>query len=104
MLRYVPAGRVAGLISYCTEKDSVVSPKFQPAWNAVTLAFMISGLRANLVCRKSRVPSAGRWYSQDRRPSANMFFARSASFLLISGPSRALTVLEVRARARPPDA
>ena len=28
------------------------------------------------------MPSCGRWYIQDSSPSANMFFARSASFLL----------------------
>ena len=48
MFRYVPGARVAGLTSYRTENASVVSPKFQPAWKAAMLAFMISGLVANL--------------------------------------------------------
>ena len=41
------------------------------------------------------MPSEGRSYSQDSMPSANMFFARSASFLVMSKASRALTVIEV---------
>ena len=41
------------------------------------------------------MPSAGLSYSQESIPSANMFFARSASFLVISKSSRALTVIEV---------
>ena len=56
---------------------------------------MISGLLANLALRKLSVPSAGRSYSQESMPSANMFLARSASFLVISNASRALTVIEV---------
>ena len=41
------------------------------------------------------MPSAGRSYSQESMPSANMFFARSASLLVMSKSSRALTVIEV---------
>ena len=59
------------------------------------LAFMISGLLANFDSRKRSVPSAGRLYSQHSMPRENMFFARSASFLLMSKPSSALTVTEV---------
>ena len=91
----MPSLSGAGLTSYLTEKASVVSPKFQPAWKAATFAAMISGLLANLALRKLRVPSAGRSYSQESIPSANMFFARSASFLVMSKASRALTVIEV---------
>ena len=58
-------------------------------------AFMISGLAANLDSRNLSVPSGGRLYSQDSRPSANMFFARSASLREMSNSSRALTVIEV---------
>ncbi len=86
---------MAGLTSYLTEKASVVSPKFQPAWKAAMLAFMISGLVANLDRRKSSVPSCGRSYSQDSRPRANMFLARSASLRVTSKSSSALTVIEV---------
>ncbi len=99
MLRYVPAGRCAVAISYCTENPSVVSPKDQPASKAARLAARISGLAANFFCRKRRVPSAPREYSQDSRPSAYMFFARSASFLLMSKDFRASTVCEVSAIA-----
>ena len=56
---------------------------------------MISGFLANLDSRNVIVPSAGRLYSQDSRPSANMFLARSASFRLMSKPSSALTVTDV---------
>ncbi len=44
------------------------------------LASAISGRRANFSRRKRSVLSCGRWYIQDSSPSANMFFARSASF------------------------
>src|ERR1700689_3508606 len=94
MFRYVPAGSGAGLTSYLTENASVVSPQFQPAWKAATLAAMMSGLRANLDLRKLSVPSEGRSYSQESMPSANMFFARSASFLEISNDSSALKFIE----------
>ncbi len=86
---------MAGFTSYRAGNASVVSPKFQPAWNAAMFAFMISGLVANLDRRKSSVPSCGRSYSQDSRPRANMFLARSASFLVTSKASSALTVIEV---------
>src|SRR5260370_11249760 len=95
MFRYVPGVSGAALTSYLTENASVVSPKFQPAPNAATFAAMVSGLLANLALRKDRVPSAGRSYNQESIPSANMFFARPASFLVMSQASSALTVLEV---------
>ena len=60
---------------------------------------MISGLLANLALRKDRVPSAGRSYSQDSMPSANIFLARSASFLVMSKASSALTVIDVTGTA-----
>ena len=42
------------------------------------------------------MPSVGRWYSQLISPSANMFFARSDSFLLTpSRPPTASIVIEV---------
>ena len=83
------------MTAYRTENASVVSPKFQPAWKAATFAAMISGLLANLALRKLSVPSAGRSYSQESMPSANMFLARSASLRVMSNDSRALTVKEV---------
>ena len=95
MLRYVPGASRAGLTWYRDGKASVVSPKFQPAWKAATLAAMISGRLPNLALRKASVPSAGRSYSQDSMPSANMFLDRSASLLVRSYSSRALTVSEV---------
>ena len=45
---------------------------------------MISGFLANLDSRNVIVPSAGLLYSQDSKPSENMFLARSASFLVMS--------------------
>ncbi len=57
----------------------MVSPKFQPARYAATLASAICGFFANFLRRKDSVPSVGRWYIHDSRPSANMFFERSAS-------------------------
>ena len=99
MLRYRPGSCSAGLTSYCAENASVVSPKLQPAWKAAMLAFMISGFFANFRSRKAIVASVGRWYSHDRRPSANMFFARSASFLVMSKSSSAVTVIEVSGSA-----
>ena len=56
---------------------------------------MISGLLANLDSRKAIVDSTGRLYSQESRPSANMFLARSASLRVMSNSSSALTVIEV---------
>ena len=61
MLRYVPAGIAAGLTSYWTLNSSVVSPNDQPASKAAMFAFMISGLFANFLRKKSIVPSVGRW-------------------------------------------
>ena len=63
------------------------------------LAFMISGLAANLDSRNVIVVSTGRLYSQDSNPSANMFLARSASLRVMSNSSRALTVIEVTGTA-----
>ncbi len=91
----MPAGSGAGFTSYDTEKSSVVSPKFQPALNAAMLAARMSGLAENFDSRNANVDSVGRWYSHDSRPSANMFFARSASFFDTSMPSTAATVIEV---------
>ena len=39
--------------------------------------------------------SVGRPYIHDTSPRANMFFARSASFLLMPAPSVARTVIDV---------
>ena len=61
------------------------------------LAFMISGLLANFFFKNSIVPSVGRWYSHSSRPRANMFFARSASFFVMSNSLSASTVIEVSA-------
>ena len=44
------------------------------------LASARSGRRANFSRRNRSVLSCGRWYIHDSSPSANMFFARSASF------------------------
>ena len=41
------------------------------------------------------VASVGRWYSQDMSPRANMFLARSASFLEMSNAFSASRVMEV---------
>ena len=46
---------------------------------------------------KAIVASVGREYSQDMSPRANMFLARSASFLEMSYSFRASRVMEVRA-------
>ena len=45
-------------------------------------ASAISGFFANFVRRNFSVPSVGRWYIHDSRPSANMFLLRSASLRL----------------------
>ena len=47
------------------------------------LASARSGFLANFSRRNCSVASVPRWYIQDSSPSANMFFARSASFLLM---------------------
>lgn len=57
----------------------MVSPKFQPARNAATFASAMFGFFANFVRRNCSVLSVGRWYIHESRPSANMFFERSAS-------------------------
>ena len=51
-----------------------------------------SGFFANFSRRNASVPSVPRWYIHDSSPSANMFFARSASFLLIPVGSSAVRV------------
>ena len=53
------------------------------------LASARSGRRANFSRRNRSVLSCGRWYIQDSRPRANMFFARSASFFDRPVPSSA---------------
>jgi hypothetical protein len=64
--------------------------------NAFTFASAISGRLANFARRNSIVPSVGRPYSQDISPSANMFFARSASrFVIPSISFRASIVIVV---------
>ena len=75
----MPAAIGAGLISYCTTNASVVSPKYQPALNAVMLASRMSAALAKRRSRNAIVDSVGRPYIHDSRPSANMFFARLAS-------------------------
>ena len=99
MLRYVPDSIGAGLISYWTTNASVVSPKFQPALNAVTLASRMSGAFANRRSRNVIVGSVGRPYIHDRRPSANMFFARPASLRDSPNSLTASTVMSVRSNA-----
>lgn len=75
----------------------MVSPKFQPARNAATFAATSSGRAANLRSRKRSVDSYGREYIQLSNPSANMFLARSASFLDTSCSASAPIVIEVSA-------
>jgi hypothetical protein len=56
----------------------------------------MSGLPPNLLLRNASVPSIGRVYSQDSRPRANMFFARSFSLRVSSANgASASTVIEV---------
>jgi hypothetical protein len=78
-----------------TAKPSVVSPNAYPALKAITFASAIEGSFANLRRRNSIVPSVGRWYSQHINPSANMFFARSASRLVTSIALSASSVIVV---------
>jgi hypothetical protein len=59
------------------------------------LAAAISGLRRNCRSRKRTVPSVGRWYIQESRPSVNMFLLRSASFLPRPESASASSVMEV---------
>jgi hypothetical protein len=62
---------------------------------AATLASKISCLPPNLRSSHPSVVSTGRSNIQLTRPSANMFFARSASFLPMPMPSVARTVIDV---------
>jgi hypothetical protein len=87
------------LISYWTANASVVSPKFQPARNAVTFASRIAGALANRRSRKEIVESVGRPYIQDSIPSANMFFARPASLRDSPNSRTASTVMSVSSKA-----
>ena len=66
-----------------------------PALNAARLASLISGFLANFCSIHRMVTSVGRPYIHDTRPSANMFFERSASFFVTSNPSVARTVIDV---------
>ena len=50
---------------------------------------------ANFFSRNAIVPSVGRLYSQAIKPSANMFFARSASRFVTSTSFSALSVIDV---------
>ena len=68
--------------------------------NALTFACAISGRFANFDSRNSIVDSTGRPYSHDISPSANMFFARSASRGVTPSISfRAFTVIDVSGTA-----
>lgn len=55
-------------------------------------AAAMSGFFANFDFRNFSVPSVGRWYIHDKRPSANMFLLRSASLRVRSKSLRASTV------------
>jgi hypothetical protein len=59
------------------------------------LASSSCGRAPNLPLRNFFVGSVGRLYSHDSMPSANMFFARSASLRVRSRSSSALTVMLV---------
>ena len=59
------------------------------------MASAISGSLANFSRSNRSVPSVGREYIQASSPSANMFFARSASFLPMPSGSSAAAVSEV---------
>ena len=74
----------------------MVSPKFQPALNAVMLASRMSATLANRFSRKAIVVSVGRPYIHDSSPSANMFFARAASLRDRPNSLTASTVIPVR--------
>ena len=86
----------AGLTSYWTTNVSVVSPKFQPALNAVMLASRMSATLANRFSRNAIVVSVGRPYIQDSSPRANMFLAREASLRDSPNSLTASTVMPVR--------
>jgi hypothetical protein len=60
------------------------------------LAAAISGFLANFDFRNFSVPSVGRWYIHDSRPSANMFLLRSASLRVRPKSFNASTVRVVR--------
>ena len=70
----------------------MVSPKFQPVRNAVTLASRSVGFAANRVVRNSIVGSVGRPYIHDSSPSANMFLARAESLRVSPNSLTASTV------------
>lgn len=55
-------------------------------------AAAICGFFANFDLRNRSVPSVGRWYIHDSRPSANMFFERPASLRDSSNSLSASTV------------
>ena len=95
----MPVAIGAGLISYWTANASVVSPKFQPALNAVTLASRMSGAFAKRRSRNASVGSVGRPYIQESSPRANMFFARPASLRDSPNSLTASTVRSVRSKA-----
>ena len=95
----MPARIGAGLISYCTTNASVVSPKYQPALNAVMFASRMSGALAKRRSRNEIVDSVGRPYIQDSSPSANMFFARLASLRDSPNSLTASTVMSVSSKA-----
>ncbi len=60
----------------------------------------MSGLPPNLLLRNASVPSIGRVYSHDSRPSANMFFARSFSLRVSPvNDASASTVIDVNPTA-----
>ena len=92
----MPVVIAAGLTSYETAKVSVVSPKFQPAWNAARFASRIAGLDANRFFKNTSVDSTGRPYSHDNRPSENMFLARAASLRDSPNSLTDSTVIDVR--------
>ncbi len=92
----MPGAIGAGLISYWTTNVSVVSPKFQPALNAVMFASRMSATFANRFDRNAMVESVGRPYIHDSSPSANMFLARAASLRDRPNSLTASTVMPVR--------
>jgi hypothetical protein len=60
------------------------------------LASRIAGFPANRFSSHWRITSVGRLYIHATKPSANMFFARSASFLVMpSMPFAASSVIVV---------
>ena len=63
--------------------------------NAATFASKISWREPNFFSSQPSVVSVGRPNIHDTRPSANMFFARSASFFPIPMSSVARTVIDV---------